>query len=313
MEISVRLEGGLGDHLLGNRFIPAILDKYPSAKITAYSDTEGNTFQKEGLLCAYPHLYKEIRVIENKKHKEFWIDCQFGEDNYYGALENVPDDIVEEMQSHDKFYDLHVDSLKWMQHDYDWFRFFYFFPKPNISEMYEEDLPEEFIVLHLVSETSVGHRLEEWYVDRLVGDLSEVLPCVIISTPETNHFYEKCLGNNVSLINTTVSKAFDIITKSKLMISTDSGFRCLAYGANVPTLTFSSHSDAPHRAVPSHQVRWLPFAQHSFPLNFDAPYITQIAKRIIEDKGYSLLPYVNDIDSQLVRRKYTINKEKTVP
>ena len=27
MKISVRMEGGLGDHLLANRFVPAILDK----------------------------------------------------------------------------------------------------------------------------------------------------------------------------------------------------------------------------------------------------------------------------------------------
>jgi len=311
MNISVRLEGGLGDHLLANRFVPAILDKYPSAKITAYSDTEGNTFQKEGILCAYHYLYEDIKVIQNKKHKEFWVDCQFGEDNYYGALENVPDEIVKEMKSYDKFYDLHIDSLKWMQHDYDWLRYFYFFPKPKISETYEENLPDEFITLHLVSETSVGHRLEDWYVTRLVGELSKTLPCVIISTPETNHFYEKCLSDNVKLINTTVSKAFDIITKSKLMVSTDSGFRCLAYGANVPTLTFSSHSDKPHQSIPSHQIRWLPFPHHSFPLNFDAVYVAQVAERILKDGGYSLLPYITDIDTQLVRRKYTVNEEKT--
>jgi len=312
MNICVRLEGGLGDHLLANRFVPAILDKYPSAKITAYSDTEGNTFQKEGILCAYDHLYEEIKVIQTKKHKEFWVDCQFGEDNYYGALENVPDDVVEEMQSYDKFYDLHIDSLKWMQHDYDWLRYFYFFPKPNISETYEEELFDEYIVLHLVSETSVGHRMEEWYVNRLVEELSAILPCVIVSTPETNHFYKKCLNDNVRLINTTVSKAFDIITKSKLMISTDSGFRCLAYGAGVPTLTFSSSSDAAHQVIPSHRIRWLIFPNHSFPLNFDSVYVAETAERILKDKGYSLLPYITDIDSQLVRRKYTINKEKTI-
>lgn len=311
MNICVRLEGGLGDHLLGNRFVPAILDKYPSAKITAYSDTEGNTFQKEGVLCAYGHLYEDFKVIQNKKHKDFWVNCQFGEDNYYGALENVPGNVVNEMNSFDKFYDLHIDSLKWMQHDYDWLRYFYFFPRPSISEQYKESLFDEYIVLHLASETSVGHRLEQWYINRLVKELEDSLPCVIISTPKTNHFFEDCLSENVKLVNTSVSKAFDIITKAKLMISTDSGFRYLAYGAGVPTLTFSSSSDAPHQVMPSHQIRWLPSPPHTFPLNFDAVYVSQIAKRILGDKGYALLPYITDIDSQLVRRKYTINQEKT--
>lgn len=311
MNICVRLEGGLGDHLLGNRFVPAILDKYPSAKITAYSDTEGNTFQKEGVLCAYGHLYEDFKIIQNKKYKEFWVDCQFGEDNYYGALENVPNDIVDEMRSFDKFYDLHIDSLKWMRHDYDWLRYFYFFPKPKISEQFKDTLPEEYIVLHLASETSVGHRLEQWYINRLVKELENMLPCVIISTTKTNHFYEDCLSDNVTLVNTSVSEAFDIITKSKLMISTDSGFRYLAYGAGVPTLTFSSSSDGPHQVMPSHQIRWLPSPPHTFPLNFDAIYVSKIAERILGDKGYALLPYITDIDSQLVRRKYTINQKKT--
>jgi ADP-heptose:LPS heptosyltransferase len=153
--------------------------------------------------------------------------------------------------------------------------------------------------------------MEEWYVGRLIEELSKTLPCVIISTPETNHFYKNVLRDNVRLINTTVSKAFDIIARSKLMLATDSGFRCLAYGADVPTLTFSSSSDAPHQAIPSHQIRWLPFPHHSFPLNFDAVYVAETAERILKDKGYSLLPYITDIDSQLVRRKYTINEEKT--
>ena len=113
------------------------------------------------------------------------------------------------------------------------------------------------------------------------------------------------------MINASVSEVFDIITKAKLMISTDSGFRYLAYGAGVPTLTFSSSADAPHQVMPSHQIRWLPSPPHTFPLNFDAIYISRIAKRILEDKGYALLPYVTDIDTQLVRRKYSINQEKT--
>ena len=312
MNISVRLEGGLGDHLLGNRFVPAILEKYPDAKVTAYSDTEGNTFQKEGILSAYSHLYKEVKVIQSKKYKEFWVDCQFGEDNYLGALENVPDDVREEMESYDKFYDLHIDSLKWMNHDYDWLRYFYFFPKPQITEKYEEDLFENYIVLHLVSETSVGHRLEEWYIERLIDSLSINYPCVVISTPKTNKIFNKSLNNNVKIVNTSVSKVFDIISKASLMVSTDSGFRCLAFGLGVPVLSFSSHAFEPHQVIPSHRVRWLPYPDQCFPLNYDCIYVANAAKRIMEDKGYSLLPYITDIETQLVRRKYTINEEKTI-
>ena len=311
MKIAVRLEGGLGDHLLGNRFVPAILDKYPDAKITAYSDTSGNTFQKDGVLSAYGYLYEDFKVIQNKKYKSFWVDCQFGEDNYYGALENVPDDIREEMESYDKFYDLHIDSLKWMQHDYDWLRYFYTFPKPEMTESYDEELYDNYTVFHLVSETSVGHRLEKWYMHRLIREISKESPCVIISTEKTNEFFEEILDDNIKLINTTVPKVFDIISRANLFISTDSGFRCLAYGAGVPVLMFSSSSPVPHQVIPSHRIRWLLYPEQCFPLNYESVYVARAAKRILEDKGYALLPYVSDLDKELVRRKYTINEGRS--
>ena len=56
MEIAVRLEGGLGDCLLGNRFVSAIKEKYTDANVTAYIDSEGKTFQKECLDTLYPFV-----------------------------------------------------------------------------------------------------------------------------------------------------------------------------------------------------------------------------------------------------------------
>ena len=68
MNISVRLEGGLGDCLLGNRFANAIKEKHPDSKITAYIDREGKTFQKECLSILYPSFYKDIKIIQSKKY-----------------------------------------------------------------------------------------------------------------------------------------------------------------------------------------------------------------------------------------------------
>ena len=128
--INVRMEGGLGDHLLACRFLPAIREKHPEARIKVYTDTNGKTFQKEGITSVYGHLFDECVVIPSKKFQEFWVDCQFGTDNFYGALENVPDDVLKEMtQDCDKFYDLHIDGLKWMNYDLIG-SLFLLFPKP---------------------------------------------------------------------------------------------------------------------------------------------------------------------------------------
>lgn len=310
MNISVRLEGGAGDCLLGHRFSAAIKEKYPEAEITAYIDSEGKTFQKEVIECLYPSFYKEIKIIPNKKYKDFWVDCQFGTDNYYGALENVPDEIRKEIESYDKFYDLHIDSLKWTDYDFDWLRYFKFFPKPEFKT---ENARDKYIVFHLVSSTSAGHRLEDWYITKIISLLSKDNKCVIISTPETNHFYDEVKNlPNVEIFNGSIKDVCGIISNASVMLATDSGFRYIAYGYGIPTLTFSKHSEQPFSSVPSHQIRWLMFSETCFPLNWDASAIATIINKILkEDRGYILTPYLKNFELQAIKRKYTINKEKT--
>lgn len=310
MNISVRLEGGAGDCLLGHRFAAAIKEKYPNSQITAYIDSEGKTFQKEVIECLYPSFYKEIKIIPNKKYKEFWVDCQFGTDNYYGALENVPDEFRKEMESYDKFYDLHVDSLKWTEYDFDWLRYFRFFPRPEFSI---DNSRGEYIVFHLVSSTSVGHRLEDWYITKLISLLAKDNKCVIISTEDTNHFYNDVKNNpNVEIFNGSIKDICGIISNASVMVATDSGFRYIAYGYSIPTFTFSKHSHQPFSAIPSHHVRWLMFAETCFPLNWDASSLSYMVNNILKnDRGAILTPYVKDFELQTVKRKYTINTEKT--
>lgn len=311
MNIAVRLEGGAGDCLLGHRFSVAIKEKYPNSQITAYIDSEGKTFQKEMIECLYPSFYKEIRIIPNKKYKQFWVDCQFGTDNYYGALENVPDEIRQEMESYDKFYDLHIDSLKWTGYDFDWLRYFKFFPKPELNTVNDRS---KYIVLHLVSSTSVGHRLEDWYITKIINLLSKDNKCVIISTPDTNHFYDEVKNiSNVEIFNGSIKNVCEIISNAEAMIATDSGFRYVAYGYGIPTLTFSKHSSQPFSSIPSHQIRWLMFPETCLPLNWDANNVATIINNIIKkDKGYILAPYLQDFNLQAIKRNYKINLERTV-
>jgi ADP-heptose:LPS heptosyltransferase len=310
MNISVRLEGGAGDCLLGHRFAAAIKEKYKNAEITAYIDSQGKTFQRDVLNYLFPTFYKEIKIIENKKYSNFWVDCQFGIDNYYGALENVPDDILEEMQSYDKFYDLHIDSLKWTNYDFDWYRYYRFFPKPEIQP--KNDFGD-YIVMHLVSSSSDGHRLEDWYIDKLIELISAKNKCILISTNDTNKFYENVSNlDNVEVFNGCIENACDIIANAKAMVATDSGFRYVGYSFGVPTITFSKHSPQAYSAIPSHQIRWLVYPETCFPLNYDAKKITEITNKIVsEDSGYILAPYLQNFEMQAIRRKYSVNKEKT--
>jgi ADP-heptose:LPS heptosyltransferase len=310
MNIAVRLEGGLGDCLLGNRFVSAIKEKYKDAKIYAYIDSEGKTFQKEAIEILYSSMYENIKIIPSKKYKEFWVDTQFGEDNYYGTLENVPDNILNEMLSYDRFYDLHIDSLKWLDYDFDFIRYFKFFPKPDLQV---ENNKGDYIVLHLVSSTSTGHRLNEDYINEIITKICSFYNVYVISTAETNDIYKNIEHlPNVFLFNGSIKDVCGLISNAKLMLSTDSGFRYIAYGYGIPTLTYSAACIDLFSPIASHYIRWLLFPETCFPLNFNSSYVADMIYKIISNKGYFLIPTLQDFDTQAVRRRYTINQEKTL-
>jgi hypothetical protein len=308
------MEGGLGDHLLACRFLPALKEKHPNAKIKIYTDTNGKTFQKERITSAYAHLFDECVVNPSKKFKEFWVDCQFGTDNFYGALENVPDDVRKEMtEDCDKFYDLHIDGLQWMKADFDWLRYFYFFPKPKLDLLDSPSisLMEDYVVMHLHSATSKGHVLEQFYIDGLINKVAEFSNVIVISTPEDNHLYEHLKNEKVRIFNGSVAEVFSVISNAKAMVSTDSGFRYIAYGASVPCITFSANCMGPAQVPLSHQIRWLMFTSHILPLNYSFTFVAKAVKNILSNPGQALVPFTLDFDRDLVNRVYTINKEKT--
>lgn len=260
-------------------------------------------------------MFQSIKVIPKKKYKEFWVDCQFGLDNFKGAWENIPDSIQTEIElNYDRCYDLHVDSLKWMQYDFDWLRYFYFFPKPVVpKEAVVPDLGEKYVVCSLVSESSGAHRMETWYIISLIKRLASKIKVAVLSTLAVNDFYDGVRGYpNVEILNIDTKRVLKVISDASLMISTDTGLKYLAYGFGVPTLEFSAQSIGPHRMLQSHKIRWNIFEERVFPIHYDAGAVADAAFRILHDKGYALLPNITDIDSQLVRRKWTLNIAKSI-
>ena len=316
MNISVRMEGGLGDHLCANRFIPAILDEYPDSEITVFSDTENNFFQKECLEILYPHFYKEIKVIPNKKYEDFWINCQFGEDNGFGALENLPDEWVEEMKSYDKFYDLHIDSLKWLDYDFDWYRYFKFFPTPCIKK---DKTKDDCIIFQLHTNSKMGsedinknHYLEDWYVNKLIGALSTKVKCKIISTPQLIDQYKDLESNeNVEVLVGDINYIINEIKDASLFIGVDSGFRFIGYGFGVPAILLGKWYMKPYWCVPMHQIRWSFFPEQCFPLHHDYKEISLLAANILKNKAFSLYPHTRDFDNEMARRVWEINYDRT--
>lgn len=315
LKINTVLEGGIGDVLLGNRFVPAILEKYPNSEINAFLNTENNPLQEKILKLGYSRFYNSIQTIPSKKYKKFWVDTQFGPDEFYGAFENIPDDWVTKINDANLVFDLHIDSLKWMNYDFDWMRYMYFFPRPE-TPIAEDDisfLPEKFVVLQLVSESSGSHRMEQWWITNFINKIAKKMYVVVLSMPKINNFYQDIKDNpNVRIVNVNISSVFTIIEKCSLFIGTDSGIKFLSYGYSKPTIEFSSHSNGPHSMIISHECRWNLFPRRNFPLNYDISSICDCCFRILDDKAYTFAPNLSDLDNQLVRRKWTLNTEKSI-
>ena len=93
--ISVRLEGGIGDHILGMRVLPFARRHAPDANITVYSDAGGGTEQVE-----VAQMSPDIDFVTCVRHKRPPEGME-----HMGLLENVEEAGLEEMHSADIFLD----------------------------------------------------------------------------------------------------------------------------------------------------------------------------------------------------------------
>lgn len=302
MNIAVRLEGGIGDHICAARFIPAIKELHPDSRIIAFSDTEGNTSQRDFLVKLWPGVFDEIEIINSKRNKEFPIKHQFSaNENYPSALENVPENYLLKMKSADKFYDLHIDGMNWASYDFNWSKYFYTFPKPQIA--LEPVIDEkEYIVLNLVSDSNSTHKMEPWYVNKLVERLSKTHRVIIAATDKNEKYYSDCAAH-AKIVKLDILGVTRLIANAKLFLTLDSGLKFIGYSTNTPTLNFCNQVTT-YGEVPQHQIiRWQPFPFSVLPLYYPLEKTLEAVNFCIKYKT-NTLP-VCDFDKVFVKRIYT--------
>jgi ADP-heptose:LPS heptosyltransferase len=315
MKIAVRMEGGLGDHLCANRFVAAILDKYPKADVTAYSDTEGQTFQREALVSLYPDFYKEVKVIPERKYKKMIIKSVLGTENFPPLLSNIPDEYLSEMKSADKFYDLHIDSfpMEYKNYDFEWLRYFHFFPKPTVD--LKSPVSEDSIVFHLDSAASSDiNDLSSKHCENLVAPLAKHARCLLIAKDPSSEFYSWTRDHaGVELISGTIKSIADYVSGAKLFVGIDSGFKFLAHALDVPALVLSRSSLQPNSCINSFHVRWLMWPNICYPLYTQPCVIHRAAKKILEEKILGLVPQAigsNYHRELMIRSNISIEKKE---
>jgi hypothetical protein len=321
MDIAVRLEGGVGDVLLGNRFVPAIKDKWPDAKIHAFLDTEGNPLQERVLRYMYPYMYESITTIPSKKYKPFVVNTQFGEDTGFGAIENIPDEYYQKIKSHSAWFDFHIDGMHWARYtEINCHRYYKQFPIPNphklakataLLDSQNRDTPN--ILIHVKSDSSTGHNLHANYVYSLWQKLSKlpVFKLGFIATEKVAQEYAYS-ANKMPYIIGSIEEVIETISKSSVVIAIDSGIKHIAYCYDIPTITYSQQCYAPGKVLPSHELRWNIDPALCVPLNYNVDYVVNLATKLACYPAYRYNPELTDFDSQAIIRRYSINTEKSV-
>jgi hypothetical protein len=305
------MEGGLGDHFAANRFIPAIKELHPDCEITLYSDTEGKTKQSDILNRMWPSFFKDTVVIQNKKYKNFRIkSSNFPDEDHKGNIKNIPDDIHKEMtEDCDLFYDLHIDSLEWLNHDYDWFKRFNTFPKPETSSRMASDkchFPDKFILAHLYARDDADSNMESWYINKLLKSITQEFDVVVLYDDESRHQYKDLMeeGNKkLHFMNESLANIFDISSRCSAMLGIDSGVRFIPYHYGKPVFTFSKYCKQYGVVQYSYLIRWLFNDRYVFPLHLDVTTAGQILKNCLRNPAYRLYPHLLDNIEQLVAQR----------
>lgn len=289
--ILVRFEGGLGDCLLENRFLFAIKEKYPNDNIKIVFDTDGNPNQENVMKQLWPNIYCNSETLPKRKSDNFFSDTIFGKQHRLCDIGNSPDVLHEMVSLSDIFYDLHIEALKWLRYDFDWLRYYWFFPKPTKKayDISKFELPDDFVLMHLYARPDSQENLSQEYSKALINEVAKKHSVVCVCLKEYFPFYDGC---NCKLIDPTFVECFDIAEKAKCFIGMDSGIRYIPLHCSKPTFLLSKHCREYKRNDIPHEVRWMLFERNCFPVNTDPSQISIIIDNMYKNTACWLYPTV---------------------
>ncbi len=261
-KVLVRAEGGLGDCLLSNRFIPAIREYHSDCHITfAFDNDRDETYQLSVLEDFYSSMSDRYC---------FWSEI--------------------EEQDFDYFYDLHIDKMKWTTYDFDWLSRFYYFPKPEITVR-----KGDYVCLHLTHNLWEPKNLKKDYITKLVNSLYDTgNKLVAICTEKEKERYSDVL-DKVKIVCSSIDEACITVMEAKAFVTIDSGFKYMAYANGVPTIETADYYSQVGATNPMIKARWLPFQERGLPLYSDPQYFVVGLKNILENRISSIFPYNNSI------------------
>jgi len=289
--ILIRFEGGIGDCLLGNRLLHAVKEKHPESKLKVAFDTGTNTKQESLMKFLWPSIYTNTYTIGEKLSKNFVCKNKNNQEVIY--LEhpnNLPNKFKNDIKESDLFFDLHIASLKFLNYDIPWQKYYYFFPKPEKIKQYNQTLPEKFILVHFYPRPDSFHSLDQDNSIKIIKELQKLLPVVVICQKEYFDWYKNC---SEWIIDPSIEEIFDIASKCEIFFGADSSIRYIPLHFGKPSFVLSKHCNQPFNLAGvnlAHLARWSVFRDKILPANCDSSIIFSICNNYLNYKGYFLFP-----------------------
>jgi ADP-heptose:LPS heptosyltransferase len=142
MKIGVIMYGGIGDHLLANRFVPSILNFHKESKVELLRPYLNNLDEFPGknypifMMESFSNFYSGFKYIKKNisTHPDVWVDMQSTTNEF------------EEFNEYDIVYNLVPDALKWLTYDHlELEKYFKNFPSPHLNLKNDN---QDYILFH---------------------------------------------------------------------------------------------------------------------------------------------------------------------
>jgi hypothetical protein len=297
MNILCKLEGGLGDCFIGNKFIHAVKEIYPDADYTIAFETESNFYQENCMKSLWPTLYKNTFTLGKRLNSSYVTKNKHGMSIFYPqAIENLADNFKDTIKKYDKYYDFHVSSLNFMGYeDIDWLKWYSFFPRPEVNVSYNGNLPDKFILVHLYPRKSAETSLDRDYGLELIKSLKNVLPVVAICNKEDADWYDGT--PDLLLYDLSITDIFYIASKCSVCYAADSSIRFIPLHYGKPTFVFSRWCDKANSVKDlkvAHSFRWLLLRQTILPIRHDINKVIKLTKNLLKNPAYNIYPEFSD-------------------
>jgi hypothetical protein len=298
MKCAALLAGGIGDYLLGNRFVPGIINSFNLNKVDLISVSEHHgAAERNGkfIIDSFPYLYNDL----------FTINVNAGNPTDMYSIKNMSKDDADRLLSYDAVFELTIDSLLWMKYGHRPIRNFYHFPKPVFQDSLFINKP--YILLHFFQRSNVGSYVSvpvenAIKITNLLSEKYTVIHPIYSGNEDivkTNLKDTKC-----EFVSCSLEETWSLARHCLTCVGVSSSIRLFPNHFGIPSFTLFGNGQ-PFTDNPAYSIRWGIFPKFTFPLDIEPVAFSKLVLSVIERQELELFPdyFNNDVDSLILNKK----------